>query len=42
MLEWAEKAFKIPFQLTETSLAEFAVLKSVNNNPVISSNAIIQ
>ncbi|MEK5133154.1 amino acid adenylation domain-containing protein [Bacillus sp. FSL W8-0645] len=27
MLEWAEKAFKTPFQLTETSLAEFAVLK---------------
>lgn len=27
MLEWAEKAFKTPFQLLETSLAEFAVLK---------------
>ncbi|MBT2261831.1 MULTISPECIES: non-ribosomal peptide synthetase [Bacillus] len=27
MLEWAEKAFKTPFQLLESSLAEFAVLK---------------
>ncbi|WP_226567484.1 non-ribosomal peptide synthetase [Bacillus stratosphericus] len=27
MLEWAEKAFKTPFQLLETSLVEFAVLK---------------
>jgi hypothetical protein len=27
MLEWAEKVFKKPFQLLETSLVEFAVLK---------------
>ncbi|OLP64686.1 Surfactin synthase subunit 2 [Bacillus pumilus] len=27
MIEWAEKDFKTPFQLLETSLAQFAVLK---------------